>query len=150
MKRNVTLLIMFAAFFSVAAVAKETKEIETVLVRLADVTVTAQPANRHVQTYIFTLKNKDNALSWTLELPEHGLGRMLLLLAGDLRELNEKRTLQSQYSKGTTLRLQKTKPKTVRLWHMGERRPDETRTHKLLSLTWGQQDLNKAIDSDKE
>jgi hypothetical protein len=133
--------IVLATLMVLPGAADEKQDPKDDLVRLSDVTVTAQPTGKRHQSYIFTLKCKQSDSSWTFELYQDFGGGILLFIAGNEPRLGDKKVLESHHHKATVLRLAKIDPERSR--------PGATLTHKLVSMTWGELEPNNAAGSDR-
>jgi hypothetical protein len=138
MKTMSTLLLLLAALPAIADPVKDSEEPKTDAVCLAEVTVTARPTGMRHQSYVFTLKSKKADSSWTFELAQDVGGGVLLYIAGNRTRLDDEKELQSWHHKSTVLKLQRIEPQKAVT--------GQILTHRMLSLTWGQQEPNTTSD----
>ncbi len=137
-KTTLALTVMLAALSAAADPAAGLPEAKTNEVCLADVTVTARPIGNRHQSYVFTLKSKKDNSSWTFELAQDFGGGILLYIAGSRTTLDDEKELQSWHHKSTVLKLQRIEPQKAVT--------GQILTHRMLSLTWGQQEPNTTSD----
>ncbi len=138
MKSMFALLALLVALPSTADPVSDSVERKAEAVCLADVTVTARPTGMRHQSYVFTLKSKKGDSSWTFELAQDFRGGILLYIAGNRTKLDEEKELQNWHHKSTVVTLQRIEPQKAVTGQMI--------THRLQSLTWGQQEPNTTSD----